>query len=195
VRCNTGRAGFALAVAYEGDLNTGRNTASSGLPMDCAGSGVKATPAEARFYTLQARLYVEENVLMCRGSGGSNSGTLGTAQALAGNIESMSANFAVANPSDTGNQDVRGYLAASGINNPVDPGLAALAPRDRWNKVAAVQICVVVRSESPVLLDLGTAAGYQDCNGNDVRIDDGRLRRAYRSTVLLRNHGAGYAAS
>ena len=105
----------------------------------------------------------------------------------------MTANFAVANPADATNQDVRGYLAASGINNPADPGLAALAPRDRWNKVVAVQICVVARSENPVLRDLGTAASYQDCHGTDVRITDGRLRRAYRGTVLLRNHGVGYS--
>lgn len=193
LRCNTAGTGFALAVVYEADLNTGRNTATTGLPMDCVGSGVKASPADARFYTLQARFHVEDNALKCRGSGGNDSDSLGAAQALAENIESMTANFAVANPADADNQDIRGYLTASGINKPVDSGLAALAPRDRWNKVAAVQICVVARSESPVLRDLGMAASYQDCKGNDVRITDGRLRRAYRSTVLLRNHGVGYS--
>jgi type IV pilus assembly protein PilW len=190
LRCNTGGAGFALAVAYEGDLHTGRNTATTDLPMDCAGSGVKETAAG--FYILQARLYVEGNTLMCRGSGG-DSGKLGTAQALAENIESMTASFAVANPADATNQDIRGYLTASRINGPVNPGLAALTPRDRWNKVAAVQICVVARSESPVLQDMGAAASYQACNGANVRITDGRLRRAYRGTVLLRNHGVGYS--
>lgn len=193
LRCSTAGANFSLAVVYEGDLNTGRNTATTGLPMDCAGNGVKAAPDGARFYTLQAHFYVEDNALMCRGSGGNDSGKLGTAQALAENIESMTADFAVANPADATNQDVRGYLTASGINDPDYPGLAALAPRDRWNKVVAVHICVVARSESPVLRDLGTAASYQDCHGNDVRISDGRLRRAYRSTVLLRNHGVGYS--
>lgn len=190
LRCNTGGASFALAVVYEGDLNTGNNTAATGLPMDCVGKGVKETGAG--FHTMQARLYVEDNALMCRGSGG-NGGKLGAAQALAENIESMAASFAVANPADAANQDVRGYLSASGINDPVDPGLAALAPRERWNKVAAVHLCVVARSESPVLQDLGTAASYQDCHGADVPITDGRLRRAYRSTVLLRNHGVGYS--
>jgi type IV pilus assembly protein PilW len=192
LRCNTGGAGFALAVAYEGDLHTGRNTATTGLPMDCVGKGVKASPTGAHFYTLQARLHVEDNTLMCRGSGG-DSDKLGAAQALAENIESMTASFAVANPADAANQDVRGYLAASGINDPMDPGLAALTPRDRWNKVAAVQICVVARSESPVLQDLGRAASYLDCRGANIRITDGRLRRAYRGTVLLRNHGVGYS--
>ena len=193
LRCNTGGAGFALAVVYEGDLNTGRNTATTGLPMDCVGKGVKETGAG--FHTMQARLYVEGNALMCRGSGGGEGegGKLGAAQALAENIESMAASFAVANPADANNQDIRGYLEASGINDPLDPGLAALAPRDRWNKVAAVQICVVARTEGPVLQDMGMAASYQDCHGANVRITDGRLRRAYRSTVLLRNHGVGYS--
>ncbi|WP_411878703.1 PilW family protein [Polaromonas sp. YR568] len=193
LRCDTAGANLSVAVVYEADLNTGRNTATTGLPMDCVGNGVKASPADAHFYTLQARFYVEDNALMCRGSGGGDSGNLGTAQALAENIESMTASFAVSNPADATNQDVRGYLTASGINNPAYPGLAALAPRDRWNKVVAVHICVVARSESPVLRDLGTAASYQDCHGNDVRISDGKLRRAYRSTVLLRNHGVGYS--
>ena len=193
LRCNTAGSDFALAVVYEGDLHTGRNTATSGLPMDCAGSGVKAPSENARFYTMQARFYVEGNALKCRGSGGNDSGSLAAAQALAENIESMTASFAVANPADPANQDIRGYLTASGINKPVDAGLAALTPRDRWNKVAAVQICVVARSESPVLRDLGTAASYLDCSGANIRITDGRLRRAYRSTVLLRNHGVGYS--
>jgi type IV pilus assembly protein PilW len=191
LRCNNSGANFALAVVYEGDLNTGKNT-EAGLPMDCAGSGVQAMPMSTGFYTMQARLYVEDNTLRCRGSGGDNSSKLGAAQTLAENIEGMTANFAVANPAEAHNRNVRGYLTASGINTPIDPALAALSLRDRWNKVVAVQICIVVRSENPVLSDLGTTPSYQDCNGANVRINDGRLRRAYHATVLLRNHGVGH---
>jgi type IV pilus assembly protein PilW len=108
----------------------------------------------------------------------------------------MTATLAVADPTSSSNLDVKGYLSVSEINNPVDPSLAALSPEDRWNKVVAVQLCIVVVSENIVLSDLGNSSakpGYQDCGGARTSISDGRLRRAYRSTVLLRNHGVGYS--
>lgn len=179
--------GFALAVAYEGDLNTGKNT-STGLPMDCIGNGVGV--AGAPFYVMQSRISITNNTLTCRGSG-----NLAQSQVLAENIESATVNFAVTEPAVPNSQNVRGYLSASAIINPTDAGLAALPALDRWNKVVAAQVCVVVRSENPVLQDLGTSAtkpSYQNCAGADIDITDGRLRRAYRTTVLLRNHGVGY---
>ncbi|CAN7203770.1 PilW family protein [Polaromonas sp. LjRoot131] len=182
-----GAGGFALAVAYEGDLNTGKNT-SGGLPMDCIGNGVGA--AGAAFYTMQSRISITNNTLTCRGNG-----NLAQSQVLAENIESATVNFAVAEPGVPNSQNVRGYLSASGITTPADAGLLALPLMDRWNKVVAAQVCVVVRSEDAVLRDLGTSAtppSYQNCADADVDITDGRLRRAYRTTVLLRNHGVGY---
>jgi len=182
-----GSGGFGLAVTYEGDLNTGKNTAG-GLPMDCIGNGVGA--AGAPFYTMQSRISITNNTLTCRGSG-----NLAQSQVLAENIESATVNFAVAEPAVANSQNVRGYLSASGIINPTDAALTALPMLDRWNKVVAAQVCVVVRSEDVVLKDLGSSGtnpSYQDCADADVDITDGRLRRAYRTTVLLRNHGVGY---
>jgi type IV pilus assembly protein PilW len=181
-----GGGGFAMAVAYEGDLNSGKNTAG-GLPMDCVGNGVAA--AGPAYYVMQSRLYIANNALTCRGSG-----NLAQPQVLAENIESMTANFAVTE-AVAGSKNVRGYLSASGINTPADAALAALTLKDRWDRVVAAQICVVVRSENPVLQDLGSsdvAPSYQNCAGADVDITDGVLRRAYRTTVILRNHGVGY---
>lgn len=181
-----GSGGFALAVAYEGDLNTGKNT-SGGLPMDCIGNGVGV--AGAAFYTMQSRISITNNTLTCRGSG-----NLAQSQVLAENIESATVNFAVAEPAVPNSQNVRGYLSASGIINPTDAGLTALPMLDRWNKVVAAQVCVVVVSENVVLKDMGsgTNPSYQDCADADIDITDGKLRRAYRTTVLLRNHGVGY---
>lgn len=182
-----GSGGFALAVAYEGDLNTGKNTTGN-LPMDCIGNGVGA--AGAAFYTMQSRISITNNTLTCRGSG-----NLAQSQVLAENIESATVNFAVAEPGVPNSQNVRGYLSASAITTPTDVGLAALPALDRWNKVVAAQVCVVVRSENAVAGDLGTSGtrpSYQNCADADVDILDGRLRRAYRTTVLLRNHGVGY---
>lgn len=182
-----GSGGFSLAVAYEADLNSGKNT-SGGLPMDCIGNGVGA--AGAPFYIMQSRIAITNNTLTCRGSG-----NLAQSQVLAENIESATVNFAVAEPAVPNSQNVRGYLSASGITTPTDVGLAALPLLDRWNKVVAAQVCVVVKSEDRVLGDLGTSStkpSYQNCAGTDVDITDGKLRRAYRTTVLLRNHGVGY---
>ena len=76
-----------------------------------------------------------------------------------------------------------GYLDASGVE-----GLTALTARaDRWGKVLTVRICVVVRSENPVAPDT-TSASYVKCDGNvDTSKTDLRLRRAYSTTVVLRN--------
>jgi len=189
--CNASGGGFAFAVAYEADLSSGKRT-STGLPMDCTGSGVRAVPAGASFYIMQARLQVTNNALTCRGSG-----NLSGPQALAENIESMTATFAVADPAGGDNLSVKGYLSASEINAATTPGLASLPlPEDRWNKVVAAHICIVVTSENVVLTDLAGPNGkpsYQDCGGAKALISDGRLRRAYRATVLLRNHGVGYS--
>lgn len=193
LKCNAAGGGFALAVVYEGDLSTGQKT-SAKLPMDCVGNGVAATatPAGASFYIMQARLYVANKALMCRGSG-----TLTQAEALAENIESMTATFAVADPAAPDNLNVKGYLTATQINDPTYPALAALPLlEERWNKVVAARICIVVVSENIVLDDqddAGAQPSYLDCGGATVPITDGRLRRAYRSMVLLRNHGVGYS--
>jgi type IV pilus assembly protein PilW len=182
-----GGGGFSLAVAYEGDLSTGKNTLT-GLPMDCIGNGVTAPPG-ITYYVMQSRLYIANSALVCRGNG-----NLAQVQVLAENIESMTANFAVTEPV-AGSKKVLGYLTASGLAAPTYPALAALSLQSRWDRVVAVQLCVVVRSENPVLQDVGSAdtkPSYQNCAGADTDITDGRLRRAYRTTVMLRNHGVGY---
>lgn len=182
-----GGGGFSLAVAYEGDLSSGKNTAA-GLPMDCIGTGVTA-PAGITYYVMQSRLYISNGALVCRGNG-----NLALVQVLAENIESMTGNFAVTEPI-ADSKTVLGYLTASGLAAPAHPALAALPLQSRWDRVVAVQLCVVVRSENPVLQDVGNAdvkPSYQNCAGADTDITDGRLRRAYRTTVMLRNHGVGY---
>jgi type IV pilus assembly protein PilW len=63
-------------------------------------------------------------------------------------------------------------------------GLAGAA--SRWNAVKTVRICVVVRSENPVL-DSIASAKYLNCEGDLVPPSDKRLRRAYTTTVVLRN--------
>lgn len=187
--------GGGLAVVYEGDLVSGRNTAA-GLPMDCIGNGVVAqgvSIAGGNYYTMQARLFVANNALWCLGSGGALPRlTLNQVpQVLAENIESMSFRFGIGSPAD--NKVVQGYYSADDINgNPADPVFFALPVVSRWAKVVAVRACVVVISENAILRDVDTNPTYLDCDGNAVAIADGRLRRAYSTTVLIRNHGVGF---
>jgi type IV pilus assembly protein PilW len=80
---------------------------------------------------------------------------------------------------------VAGYLSAYDIVN--DANLSLLPIEQRWGKVLTVRICVLVRSENPVAPD-ANAAKYDDCQGNtNVTAPDLRLRRAYTTTVVLRN--------
>ena len=65
--------------------------------------------------------------------------------------------------------------------------MAALSVSDRWAKVATVRVCLIVRSETPVAADTDSAR-YYDCTGTLVTTPpDLRLRRAYTTTIVLRN--------
>lgn len=193
--CNAAATGGALAVVYEADLVSGRNT-TGGLPMDCIGNGVVAQGVSlsgGNYFTMQSRLYIANNALMCLGSGGALPRlTLDqNPQALAENIESMAFMFGIGSPAD--NKVVQGYYSPTEINGvPADAAFAATTVADRYKKVVAVRVCVVVRSENAILTDTDIAPTYLDCDDNSVAIADGRLRRSYRTTVLIRNHGVGY---
>lgn len=189
--CNAAGTSTSLAVVYEADRFSGRNTtAAPPLPMDCLGFGVPPTQPAGAFHTMQSRLFIQNGALRCIGG----SSLLNPSQVLAENIESMTVAFGVA--AAAGNkQQVAGYLTASQIMNPADPGFLALTPLERWNRVLAARVCIVVRSENAVLADLsrgGITPSYSDCTDTAVAINDGRMRRAYRTTVLLRNHGVGF---
>ncbi len=57
-----------------------------------------------------------------------------------------------------------------------------------WGAIKAVRVCVLVRSEDAAVLD--APAQYVNCDGNLVTAsgnDARRMRRAYTSTVVLRN--------
>lgn len=60
-----------------------------------------------------------------------------------------------------------------------------------WSQVVAVQVCVLMRSEAPVLDSRETGThGYTDCDGTSKTSSDFLLRRAYSTTVALRNRVA-----
>ena len=188
----------SIAVSYEADIF---NTVSitSGTPTDCGGSNLASTqvkfPAETPpgpyFYNVaENRFYIDLSSaqvpsLYCRGNGQNSK-----PQPLVENIEDLQFSFGLVKAStdaaDIPAASVSGYLRADELTT--NPTLAAL-PDDsaRWAKVVAVRICIVARSEAKVASSL-TSARYTKCDGTvDNAPPDLRLRRAYTTTVVLRN--------
>ena len=75
------------------------------------------------------------------------------------------------------------YVDASALNA---GGSGATTPA--WSDVVAVHLCILMRSEEPVL-DAGETQtlDYLDCSGAKQTSQDKRLYRAYSTTVALRN--------
>jgi type IV pilus assembly protein PilW len=203
----------SIAINYEADFfNTIPTTSGTKKPTDCLGFGltqitgtlptVTATSpstitSTVSYYVAENRFYIGTSStirspsLYCKGNGGS-----GTQQPLVENIEDMQFEYGTVVSTATttmptgttaSTAPVAGYLRADQIASPTDAGLAALVIGDRWNKVTAVRICVVVRSESPMVSDAASGQYYK-CDGSlDTTKTDLRLRRAYFTTVSLRN--------
>lgn len=183
-----GTGSAALAIAYEGDKYSGPMDTTNTKLLDCIGNGVSATVAGGNtFYVMQSRIYIEGNALKCRGGA-----DLTQSQVLAENIESMSLSFAVADPAAASNVTTVAYVTASEIEAPANLlKWNNLALDKRWKKVTAARICVVSVSQENIASDLGSGQTYRACNGGDVAITDNKIRRAYSTTVLLRNNGVG----
>jgi type IV pilus assembly protein PilW len=186
----------SIAVNYEADrYNT---IAASGLPTDCLCNSLPivtatlntivagtSTAANVTYTVADNRFYVntESSVpsLYCRGIGNS------IPQPLVENVESLRFRYGTISTATTSTTaTVAGYLDASEILT--EANMAALSDdATRWAKVATVRICIVVRSETPVAPDAASAQ-YLDCSGTLVTTPpDLRLRRAYTTTVVLRN--------
>ena len=192
--CSAGTGHGAIAVAYLGDKFNGILT-SDGKVSDCVGAGIGLTTdttSGATYTVVQNRYYVANGSLMCAGSGGTSPFT--TPQPFVDNVVDLKVSFGVSSPTST-DTIATGYLNAAqvgpltgstGVFNNAD--FIALTPVARWDKVISVRVCVVM-SSSGVVLESGSAnqPQYSDCDGVLQTINDGRLRRAFSATVLLRN--------
>jgi type IV pilus assembly protein PilW len=189
--CGTSTLPDSIAVSYEADRY---NTVPSGnSPTDCVGSSIPTTitatfplgtSTTASFAVADNRFYISSvssvPSLYCKGIG---SGT----QPLVENVEDMQLMYGVVDTAATSTTaTVAGYLSAAEV--------IALAPTadtagysTAWGKVLSVRICIVVRSDIPVVSDAASGQYYK-CDGNlDTSKTDLRLRRAYSTTVVLRN--------
>ncbi|MDO9359479.1 MAG: PilW family protein [Polaromonas sp.] len=194
-----GIAADSVAISYEADRYNTIPT-SANAPTDCLGQSVPVTngihnvwngaavaPTAVSYAVADNRFYIGTSsvitapTLYCKGNGGT------VAQPLVENIEDLQFTYgtalAAAAPEALA---VAGYLSATEVLS--DTNLAALATEaERWAKVLTVRICVVARSEQPVVSDAASAR-YIKCDGTtNTSPPDLRLRRAYSTVVVLRN--------
>jgi type IV pilus assembly protein PilW len=197
----------SIAVSYEADrYNTVPTTTGLGTPTDCTGSAltvvttnvVAATTTLPGTATIAINYYVADNrfyigtstavtspSLYCKGINNIN------AQPLVENIEDMQFTYGTS-PAGTATGTVAGYLDADAVDtnataDTTGATLAGLTQAARWARVVTVRICIVARSERPVAANAASAQ-YVRCDGSIVTTPpDLRLRRAYHTTVVLRN--------
>ena len=195
--CANGAGPDAIAVSYEADrFNT--VPTQDGLPSDCAGNALSVVTATlpeiagagsasvaVTYAVADNRFYIASAAgipsLYCKGNGAA------LPQALVENIEDLRFSYGVVSTASTASTAaVAGYLSANDISTQAN--LAALADdAARWAKVITVRICVLVRSEAAVVSDAASAR-YLKCDGSvETAAPDLRLRRAYSSTLVLRN--------
>jgi type IV pilus assembly protein PilW len=186
----------AIAVSYEADRFNAVPTsvASGSLPTDCLGkplatitatvptlAGAAVVPTQVQYAVADNRFYIDSwssvPSLNCKGNGIDSS-----AQALVENIEDLQFSYGVTAKTSV----VAGYLTASEIGS--NTALALLAnDAERWQKVVTVRICIVARSQYPVVAS-ALSARYRKCDGSlETAPPDLRLRHAYSTTVVLRN--------
>jgi type IV pilus assembly protein PilW len=203
----------SISIAYEADRYNTIPT-GGGVPTDCMGSGITSSAAnylksdgvtavavniyeaENRFY-IGTSTYVTNPTLYCKGNATAN------AQPLVENIEDLQFTYGTVNTTATTSPIyvtvtptftttlVLGYLKAYEIDTDTTtlpgPGGIGAPTAARWNSVKTIRICVLVRSESQVA-DSIASARYLDCSGTLVTTPpDRRLRRAFTTTVVLRN--------
>ena len=206
--CNNVTTGKdALAVRYEAtSLNS--QTTSAGAPGNCSHEAITAWDAKddggaiANTVALaDNRYYVADDngvpSLFCKGR---KDTTFSAATALIPNIEDMQVTYGItAAPED--NKPFPNQITAY-----VDANHAALgATLKNWTRVVAVRICLLARSANPVPTGsnaVGNAASgsgstavaevqglgtYVDCGGTKQTKSDRYLRRAYVTTIQLRN--------
>ena len=190
----------SIAVSYEADKYNTVPTATD-QPTDCLGQSIAPTTftfaygsttakstASSAITVANNRFYIGTSAailspsLYCKGNGAT------APQPLVENIEDMQLKYGVVGPSAVSpttpvtTAQVAGYLTA----NEFSSNMPGLSPAARWAKVITVRICVVVRSERPVAIDINSAK-YLNCEDTLISAPDLRLRRAYSTTVVLRN--------
>jgi type IV pilus assembly protein PilW len=191
----------SIAFSYEADAyNTIPITA--GVATDCLGQSLPAAPfnglatvsngtsqtdttpsyrvADNRYFIGTSDVIISPS-LYCQGNG-----SLNNAQPLVENIIDMQILYGMPSTPVGTTRTVAGYLTADQVVSD-SATLGTMTLTERWSRVATVRLCVVVQSEQPVVSNLASAK-YIKCDGTiENNPPDLRLRRAYTTTVMIRN--------
>ena len=158
-------ASSAVEIRYEADAYT-TVVGSDGRPTDCLGNGLDASTAAdgSRVYITVNRWQINSARAELRCAGPGSTGP----QPLVENVEHMVLWWGL--PVDAGDGSALRYVGATQVTD--------------FEQVRAVRLCLLLRSSEPVL-GPDDARSYTDCRGGAANASDGRLRRAFWSTVAL----------
>jgi type IV pilus assembly protein PilW len=169
----------SLAVAYEADVSNSTFNTGTNAPYDCIGNTWAAVPAAAprpAYWLAYSRFYLAtpagatNPALYCIGPGNA------AGQVLVENIVDMQIRYGVAANMGSSPVQVAYYTDAS--------TLAGV-----FTNVVSVRVCLLVSSVNEVVDKLAnnTFPQYVNCSGNKVTPANGRLYRAFTSTIVLQN--------
>ena len=193
--CSGTNANDAIAMRFQGGQldqlpNLTSGTTSTGS-LDCAGQSVSGSSNEMdrgdgeNMTIIDNRFYIHNNTLTCWGNG-SNS-----ALPLVQNIEEMKLWYGVSDKllDSSGFPTLEGvtkrYMTAAELNSTY----STETDEERWNRVTAIRICIVVRSADKVGAE---SYDYKNCSGATVPGNgDQYLRRAMFTTVEISNVASG----
>jgi type IV pilus assembly protein PilW len=206
----TGTGSDSIAVRYEATVNNTIPTSSPALPTNCMGNGIQETTpssaspapipplpaltsyglADNRFYVSSTTATPNEKDLYCGGSAGGSVITAG--QPIVANVESMQITYGVAtNPSfelaskqDALLHQITKYMTAAEVDAITTGDISV---NGRWGRVLAVRVCLLMRSTTTVRDSPTGGYIYKDCSNTAQTSTDNYLRRAYTTTVMLRN--------
>ena len=160
-----GTGSSAVELVYEADVHS--TLVSSKVPTDCLGNALDAIELDegGKVHLAHNRWQISQrSELRCGGRGPTG------AQPLVENVERMRLWWGL---------PVDGQPASA-----LRYGLASQVPD--FKQVRAVRLCLLVRSREPVL-GADEVRTYRDCNGKTATSGDGRLRRAFWTTVAFRS--------
>lgn len=173
----------AIAVSYEATTFNSQPIGSpTSVPGNCTNEGISAGAGGA--VIADNRFFIANDVdgtpaLYCRGSNGAG---FSNRAALVPNVERLRLRYAITRATTVGQP------APHQVTSLVDA--SALTTGDDWARVAAVQICLVVRSARPVPpggLPMDVLTRHVDCDDTVQTANDGHLRRSYRALIALPN--------
>ncbi|HSW18302.1 MAG TPA: PilW family protein [Ramlibacter sp.] len=169
-----------IALSFEASPDTAIYGGSPAGPLDCTGTRI----TEATAPTGSKGFFTSHRYFVDKGPGGRNelycASQDSSPDPLVDGVQALKFTYGVADgwvANDMTKRRAVRYVSATNVT-------AA-----QWSAVVAVRICMLMRSEHTVP-NAAEVANYIDCDSVAQKSADGRLYRAFYSTVAVRNLGA-----